>query len=232
MSLKRLSATSFCNFNIKIKQSLKNEGFHRNITYGIVFEHENDDERWVYEDCLVGLSQELPSGVFANPDELSDLKRNNKLNAITKKPVNVELPTELSSPNIVYITGKVTEGRVNLWLPVHARYHQAVAGGGSARNLIEPPKLFLHCPDGRLEVCGMKKAHFALRCSGSSNEKCNWKNMPFTMMTDILIWEVPVGNKDHFNFVAIGTATVLVSGSLYLLKTIHKYEVSLRKKKF
>lgn len=55
---------------------------------------------------------------------------NLQLNALPKNPINIELPAELSSPNTVYMTGKVVDGRAELWLPVHARYHQAVAGGG------------------------------------------------------------------------------------------------------
>ncbi|CAK1579917.1 unnamed protein product [Parnassius mnemosyne] len=224
-------ATNVCNFNVRVKQTLINEGFHRNITYGIVFNTENDDERWLYEDCIVGLEQELPSGVFTNPDELSDLRRNKKLNAFPQNRVNVELPAEQSSPNKVYITGKVIDEKVNLWLPVHARYYQAVSGGGTARNEIEPPTLFLHCPDERLELCGANNAQAAFLCNGSPREKCKWKEIPYTMMTDTLIWDVPVGNTDHYYLVAMGTTTVIVVGSLYLLKTIHEYQISHRKKK-
>ncbi|XP_068633609.1 phosphatidylinositol-glycan biosynthesis class X protein [Battus philenor] len=225
-----VSSTSFCKFNVKVKQTLKNEGFHRNITYGIVFDSE-PDQRWIYKDCLVGLIQELPEGVFANPDELSDLNRNKKINAALKNPVNIELPAESSNANNVYLTGKVIDGKANLWLPVHARYHQAVAGGGVARNEIGPPTLFLHCPDERLEACGTNKPLSIFMCNGSSRENCKWKKVPYTMLTDTLIWNVPVGNTDHYYLVATATATVIVVGSLYLLKAIHEYKVNMRKKK-
>ncbi|XP_013164252.1 PREDICTED: phosphatidylinositol-glycan biosynthesis class X protein [Papilio xuthus] len=222
-------ASNFCKFDIKVKQTLKNEGFHRNITYGIIFNTEND-ERWLYDGCMIGLTQRLPAGVFANPDELSDLRRNKKLNAVLKNPVNIELPTELSTPNNVYITGKIVDGRVNLWLPVHARYHRAVAGGGSARNRIGPPTLFLACPDKRLDACSMNDTPIVFLCNGSSREKCKWKEISYKMLTDTLIWDVPVGNTDHYYVVATGTAIVIIVGSLYLLKAIHDYKVGSKKK--
>lgn len=54
-----------------------------------MFDQESNNERWLYEDCLVGVSQELPSGVFANPDELGDLRRNNKVCVVILGNTNI-----------------------------------------------------------------------------------------------------------------------------------------------
>lgn len=53
--------------------------FYRNITYGIVFNSDDERERWLYNDCIVGVDQTLPAGVFVNPDELSDLRRTQRV---------------------------------------------------------------------------------------------------------------------------------------------------------
>ncbi|KAL0883455.1 hypothetical protein ABMA27_016834 [Loxostege sticticalis] len=218
-------AKNSCEFDVKVKQVLLNEGFHRNITYGIVFNTEDEDDDWLYKDCIVAIDQTLPSGVYANPDEMEEFRRNHKLNAIPKNRINIELPTEQSEPSSVYVLGKIKQNKVNLWVPVHARYHKAVSGGGSARNEIEAPKLYLRCPDQRLDLCDKNVLPpVTFLCNGSSKEKCSWKKIPFTMLTDTLIWDVPVGDLEHYYAVALGTALVVVSGSVYLLQAAHDFK--------
>ncbi|KAJ0176844.1 hypothetical protein K1T71_008023 [Dendrolimus kikuchii] len=221
-----------CNFDVKVKQILLNEGFHRNITYGIHFDTENNANRWFYKDCIVGLDQLLPAGVYANPDELSDLRRMGKLNALPKNPINIELPTEQSEPSGIYILGKLSGDRVDLWIPVHARYHQAVTGGGTARNEIEAPTLYIRCPDQRLDMCEKHVSKsLSFLCNGGSKEQCSWRVLPYTMLTDTLIWNVPVGDLNQYYLVGIGTGLVVVVGSLYLLNTIHEYNLAAKRKR-
>ncbi|KAL4708001.1 hypothetical protein ACJJTC_010617 [Scirpophaga incertulas] len=194
---------SACSFTVHLSQILHNEGFHRNITYEIVFDSDEVND-WIKHDCLIALDQTLPAGVYANPDELSDFRRSNKLNAIPKNRINVELPAEQSDESSVYIINMVSEDKVNLWLPVHSRYHQAVRGGGYARNRIGPPKIYLRCPDLNLDACGSKITPFVTFLCNGGREKCGWKEITYTMTTDSLIWDVPVGNLDHYYFVAAG----------------------------
>ncbi|XP_053609484.1 phosphatidylinositol-glycan biosynthesis class X protein-like [Plodia interpunctella] len=231
-SLSFISAVSSisCKFNVKAKQALLNEGFHRNITYRIVFNSENDKDRWLYEDCMVSLEQTLPPGVFANPDELGELRRTHRLNAIPKNRVNVELPASQSQPSTVFVMGSVVQSKVSLWLPVHARYHHAKSGGGTQRNRIDPPRLFLRCADRRLELCARAPSASFL-CNGSSRENCSWMLVPFLSLTDSLIWDVPVGNSDSYYMVAIGTAFVIFIGATHLLKAIHEYKLRARMKR-
>ncbi|XP_063363947.1 uncharacterized protein LOC134652715 [Cydia amplana] len=195
----------------------------RNITYEILFNGDEDKPRRELRDCVVGLHQELPPGVYANPDELGDLKRAKKLFVLPQNRINIELPAEQSNPSTVYVMGAVTDDRADLWVPVHARYHQATYGGGMARNEIYPPRIFLYCPE-------------ILRCDGSTTpmlftcedepKDCwsTYKELPYTVLTDTLIWEVPVGNTVHYHAVAAATALVVIAGSLYLLKSVHQYK--------
>ncbi|PZC74894.1 phosphatidylinositol-glycan biosynthesis class X protein [Helicoverpa zea] len=218
-----LSANA-CDFDVKLKQVLKNQGFHRNITYGIVF-NSDEDQCWLYKDCVIGLDQTLPHGVYANPDELSTLRRMRKLNAVPKNRINTELPAEHSYPTTTYITERIKDCKVYLWLPVHARYHLATPGGGMARNTIGPPKLYLRCPDERLEMCNKDAARVNFLCNGSSKEKCSWKELPYTLLTDTLVWPIPIGNMEHLHAISIGTAVVVAVGSLYLIKAIHEHKL-------
>ncbi|CAH0585932.1 unnamed protein product [Chrysodeixis includens] len=222
-SVHYLSAFS-CEFNVRLKQTLKNEGFHRNLTYGIILNGE-DDQCWLFKDCILGLEQVLPRGVFANPDELSALRRINKINAVPKQQVNVELPAEQSPPTVTYVIEKIQNCKVYMWLPVHARYHAALYGGGMTRNKINPPKLYLRCPDQRLEMCNRSAKPVNFLCNGSSKEKCSWKEIPYSVMSESIVWKIPVGNLDHYTKISVGTALVIAIGSLYLIKAIHEHKL-------
>ncbi|CAH2096529.1 unnamed protein product [Euphydryas editha] len=225
-----------CNFNIKVEQTLHNEGFHRNLSYYIDFASDDDEENWLYENCVVGLEQTLPPGVFASHDEIKDHGCKGLIHTIFKAPVNIEQPAKDASPITIQLFSKVERSRTHIFIPVHARYHHASRGGGTVRNIIGPPKLNLMCPDKKLNVCDFPSdAPVNNFCAkGVSRELCPWKEIPAIMVTDTLFWDVPIGNTDHYYLVAWGTTVVIVVGSLYLLKTIHGYKIEterrLRKK--
>ncbi|XP_069359439.1 uncharacterized protein PIG-X isoform X3 [Maniola hyperantus] len=123
-----------CNFNVQVEQKLLNEGFHRNLSINIDFASDNEEERWLYEDCMVGIEQTLPAGVYASPDEINDNGCKNLIHAIFKTPVNTELPAQKSEPLIIHLLSKVRDYRTHVYIPVHARYHHAAAGGGPKRD--------------------------------------------------------------------------------------------------
>lgn len=212
-----------CDFNVRLTQTLRNEGFHRNITYEIVFNADEDKPRRELLGCVVGLHQELPAGVFANPDELEELKQANKLFVVSQNVINIELPADQSNPSNLHIMGRVTDDQAHLWLPVHARYYQATSGGGMARNEIYPPRVHLYCPE--LLRCDGPTTPMIFTCEDEPKNCWNsYKELPYTVLTDTLIWEVPVGNTQYYYAVAGATALVVVAGSLYLLKSVHQYK--------
>ncbi|GBP36647.1 Phosphatidylinositol-glycan biosynthesis class X protein [Eumeta japonica] len=212
-----------CDFGVKMKQILLNEGFHRNITYEILFQDNTQIENWLYS-CIIGLDQPIPSGVYVNPDELGDLRRTNRMNAFPKNKVNVELVAAQASSSSVYVIGKVIENKLHLWIPIHARYHHAIVGGGMVRNEISPPKLYIRCIDDRLSMCkDVPVPDGSLFCS-NDKENCDWLQMPYNLLTKSIVWEVPVGNLDHYYIAAVGTTMVIIVGSLYILKIIHEYK--------
>ncbi|CAK1554522.1 unnamed protein product [Leptosia nina] len=208
-----------CKFNIKLIQTLHSEGFHRNITYEITFGTPEDDGN-EYEGCSVGLEQILPAGLYANPDELEELRY--KTPTVFKDKVDIEGAAEISTPITVHLLGSVYKHRVLLSLPVHARYHKAVAGGGSARVNIPTPKFFINCGPKKLEKC-VEVSSTNSFCPRSQN-KCFWKHVPITV-GEGLSWYVPRGDTNHHNLAMFGTAVVIAFGSLYLLKQIHFYNI-------
>ncbi|XP_034831879.1 phosphatidylinositol-glycan biosynthesis class X protein isoform X1 [Maniola hyperantus] len=227
-----------CNFNVQVEQKLLNEGFHRNLSINIDFASDNEEERWLYEDCMVGIEQTLPAGVYASPDEINDNGCKNLIHAIFKTPVNTELPAQKSEPLIIHLLSKVRDYRTHVYIPVHARYHHAAAGGGTVRNEIPVPKLYLMCPDKKLNRCDnlylqvTRDNNFCVK--EVSKEICSWKEIPTIVVTTPITWDVAIGNTDHYLIVTSGTVTVIIAGSLYLLNAIHQHKTQMHrnKKKF
>ncbi|XP_022126770.2 uncharacterized protein LOC111001261 [Pieris rapae] len=209
------TATS-CNFNIKLIQTLHNEGFHRNITYDIDYGAYDGNENW-YEGCSVGLEQVLPSGLFASPDELDALSYKTK--TIFKNKVDIEISAELASPITVHLLGSVQSQKTFLSLPVHARYHKSVAGGGYVNVDIPPPLLYINCGPKKFGKCSSESLVNSF-CPKNLQHKCPWIQVPVGGGAP-LSWKIPRGNTQHHDLVWFGTVAVVCFGSLYILKEIH-----------
>ncbi|XP_038209983.1 phosphatidylinositol-glycan biosynthesis class X protein [Zerene cesonia] len=217
---------SKCNINVKLKQILQNEGFHRNMTYEITF-GTNDGKEMSYERCSLGLEQVLPAGVYASPDEIEDARH--KTITVFKNKVNIEAPAHESDPITVHLLGSVKDDSAFLYLPVHARYHRAVEGGGAVRVHIPPPRMYVNCGSNELEQCRTASSNNNTFCP-QSDKQCLWKEVPVKVSRP-LYWNIPVGNTDHYNIVMFGTAAVVVLGSIYLLREIHCYKLQQKEKK-
>ncbi|XP_023953912.1 phosphatidylinositol-glycan biosynthesis class X protein isoform X2 [Bicyclus anynana] len=198
-----------------------------NLTINIDFASDNEEERWLYEDCMVGIEQTLPSGVYSSIDDINDSGCVNLIHTVFKTAVNIELPAKKSEPIVIHLLSKVRDYRTDIYIPVHARYHNPAKGGGMVRNEIPVPKVYLLCPDSRLERCDdlyAELTHPNNFCSEHvSKENCTWKEIPIIMVTAPLSWHVPVGDTEHYALVAGGTALVIALGSLYLLNTLRRY---------
>lgn len=73
----------------------------------------------------------VSSGMFINPDELSDLMRLGKLFVYIDRNVNIETSENESEHHNVFIFVPAKYDRkIVLRLPVHLRYHSAQKGGG------------------------------------------------------------------------------------------------------
>lgn len=49
---------------------------------------------------------------------------------VFKSKVDIEVPAELASPITVHLLGSVQYHKTSMSLPVHARYHKPIDGGG------------------------------------------------------------------------------------------------------
>ncbi|XP_067630096.1 uncharacterized protein PIG-X isoform X1 [Eurosta solidaginis] len=96
---------------------LTDTGLHRELSYSVQF-----SDILHGKDCEYILEQLLPAGVYISVDQLNDLKRLKKLNAMYPPFVDIELPTEKSKAFTILLKG-IPQHLEVIKLPLHYRYH-------------------------------------------------------------------------------------------------------------
>lgn len=204
--------------DVMITQNVENEGFHRDIKYLIEFSNENTNIL-LSSGCKVALKQDVPRGLFVNPDQIADLIRIRKISAHIDGKINVESPMHLSEPHaiIIYSTND-TFSRIQLQLPIHLRYQRAQISGGFGKVELPKPSLLVHCPEGSI-LCG-RSQKFQAPCSHAEVNTCMWSNISFKAITNDIETLVPVGDLDHYPIVSIVTFLVACAGCIYILSVL------------
>ncbi|CAG9562165.1 unnamed protein product [Danaus chrysippus] len=207
------------------------------LNYTITLPSEDEFSKWLYDDCLIGIEQTLPAGLYASPDEVKSHKCKELIYTFFKSPVNTELFAEDATPLMMQLFSHITNNtsHIHIHVPVHARYHRARAEGRAVKNNIPHPKLYLYCPKNKLDQCG--DFYSELSQSNSfcpdhvSLKVCHWKQLPAVVVSDPLEWHVAVGNSDHYYIVTFGTVIVMLAGTIHVLKTVHRYKIQLERNK-
>ncbi|EDV37810.2 uncharacterized protein Dana_GF19764 [Drosophila ananassae] len=185
-------------------------GMHRTLSYRIRF-----DYSLVGLDCEYVLLQSLPASVYISTDELDDLRRLKRLNAIYPKFVNIELAAERADTVSILLRGapKIME---TLGLPVHFRYHSPSDKRSVATVTIPLPELYFNCPIADMELIdsdlvARPDKHYCLNVPESrfdenivkdgvpttkaNLERCNWRRLHVDCRVKTsLRTEIPVGN--------------------------------------
>ncbi|KAI8118959.1 hypothetical protein FF38_10221 [Lucilia cuprina] len=201
---------------------LTDAGFHRYLIYTVQF-----DYPLAGKECEYVLKQHLPASVYVSVDQLDDLKRLKKLDAIYPSFVDIEKPTEQSKPFEVFLKGvpKITD---TITLPIHFRYHAPNDESSSVSVDIKTPTMFINCPkheqnllENELHIepntlyCLDEKVPYIKESTSHQtlakwNEPCNWKYVKVDVkIKSPLRAEIPVGNERAFP--PILYATIIVS---------------------
>lgn len=201
-----------------ITQTIENEGFHRDIKYLIEFSSNNVNILFSAH-CKVALRQDIPLGLFVNPDQIADLVRVKKLLAYIDGNVNVETPMHHSEQHSTYIYSiNDTFSRISLELPIHLRYQRAQITGGFGKVELPKPSLLVHCPEGAI-LCGSSQKVEA-PCDYTGAKSCMWSNVSYKAITNDIEMMVPVGDLDHYPIVSIVTFLVACAGCIYILSVL------------
>jgi len=188
-------------------------GFHRELTYFIHF-----DYPIAGKECEYFIEQSFPSGVYVNVDQLNDLVRFKKLEALYPYHIDIEIPTEQAQPFHVLLSGrpKISDSIV---LPIHFRYH-APRKTNFVKVEIDNPLLYFKCldendttdyiPQTNQSYCIQvsrfipeEKLIFSAKHTPEVLESiCGWRLLEYDLhLKSSLTANIPVGDLNLYKFV-------------------------------
>ncbi|KAG8225939.1 hypothetical protein J437_LFUL005976 [Ladona fulva] len=202
---------------IFVEREIENVGFHRDLETSFEMKMLPHD----FNDCIWAVRQNIPSGIYVDPDQLKDIERLNltRHTMIIIGHVKVEAPQHKSEPHdlLIFIAENFSkQKKIVVKFPFHLRYHKAVSGGGYAEVKIRKPQLLVKCD--RLSLSTEKVRVF---CFPNATEECNWNVVAHNEVEDIIL-QVPVGNSDHDTLVAAVTVMVIIMGCIAIISPLFK----------
>ncbi|CAI9094240.1 OLC1v1029942C1 [Oldenlandia corymbosa var. corymbosa] len=191
-------------------RNLIGEGSHRRLVTSITLEFEPS----VHSFAVVVIER-LPSGVFADPFELQRLVLRGVLkDAAVFGDTNLELPSFRSNRSLVEVhvgispelhSGVHFQKEVKIELPLHARY-QPLGHGFSVVEFGKPDVLLRY----RVEENLLNRSCLVVPTNQSVQSE-----------DGRIDWEVPCGNKEHTQIVAVVTfASAVLSAFLIILTSV------------
>ncbi|KAG5882663.1 hypothetical protein JTB14_024472 [Gonioctena quinquepunctata] len=150
-------------------------------------------------DCKFVLRQDVPNGMFVNPDEIAELIRKRKLSSYVHGSIDIEAPAHEAKDHIVYIYLNSTGiERTSIVLPIHLRYQR------------------IWCSGSLNKVCG-RELKIEAPCDESNQNVCIWKNLTYQALFDEVELFVPVGDLDDYLVVSLVTLFLGCAGCIYIL---------------
>ncbi|CAG9773973.1 unnamed protein product [Ceutorhynchus assimilis] len=200
------------NLDVTITQKIENLGFHRDLNW--LVETQNLDPKT--SACSVALKLNIGQGMFVNPDQVDDLRRLKKLDAIIDGIVDIEAPAHEATKHTVYIflNGTQLLDKIALKLPIHLRYQRSLIGG-HGKVILNKPWLLVRCPNSI--ICGKDRKVSAPISSKEAESFVVWKNISYKAQFDEMELLVPVGNLNDYAYVAIITCILGCAGCVYIL---------------
>ncbi|XP_036331719.1 uncharacterized protein LOC118743259 [Rhagoletis pomonella] len=230
-----------------VGMQLGGTGMHRELFYLVQFANSLSDKK-----CEYILEQQLPAGVYISVDQLDDLKRLMKLNAIYPPFVDIELSTEKSKSFTVLLKG-TPQPTDNIKLPIHYRYHAPSKNHNKFATVEIPiPKLYIKCDTYESESIEelletASKYKFCLNegsinfvtqqsenksnLSAKSNHEvylnCGWYliDVHFQLKTDLRA-DIPIGNEKSYP--PILYATIIISWVISLWTVFRTHSIPRR----
>ncbi|XP_053962209.1 uncharacterized protein LOC128865854 [Anastrepha ludens] len=225
-----------------VGMQLSDSGMHRELFYSVQFANTLTNKK-----CEYVLDQLLPAGVYINVDQLDDLKRLQKLNAIYPPFIDIESPTEKSKSFTVLLKG-IPHPTDNIKLPLHYRYHAPSKNHNKFATVEIPiPKLYIKCDthdggsiDELLETASkyqfcLNKGSIKFVTQLSENESssvpttnlevyenCGWYliDVHYQLKSDLRA-DIPIGNEKAFSPVLYVTIVISWAISLWTVFRTH-----------
>ncbi|XP_034938467.1 uncharacterized protein [Chelonus insularis] len=196
-------------FNSQLDFRVDGDGFHRTIIYHVT------SEEIVNNDCYIALSLNLPSAVFVNVDEFSDVDKFGNTKVCCVGETDVELFAEAAKPQQITIcANKSTSNEFKLTL--HQRYQRARYNEEYINVTLSKPKLLFGCKQRIREY----SVSIIDLCQPCVELALKWREIPYTTKTGNYTWIIPVGNLSHQVYVTYVTLFITFMGMIFIIKAL------------
>ncbi|KAF7280590.1 hypothetical protein GWI33_005717 [Rhynchophorus ferrugineus] len=205
--------------NIAIYQKIERLGFHREINW-LIEPHYIDYELWDESSCQLALMLDVLPEMYVDPDQIDDLRRLRKLNAIINGDVNIELPAHqaLKHKVYIYLNHSNSNDKLIVTLPIHLRYQKSHFGG-FGKAYLNKVNLLVTCIKSTYNICNTVTTIIGPK-NLNEMETAPWSNISYISDFDVVELLVPIGDLNHYPLVAIVTCVLGCVGCIYLLSII------------
>lgn len=194
--------------NASVSVAVKGEGFHRYLQYQINIDN-------LIEECYVSIYLELPSDLYVNVNELSNLRRLGISTACSDGETDIEIFKEKAETQNVTICSLLTNMQCTMKLPIHQRYQYASSINRYVNITLPKPKLLIGC---RKRINEYRVSKIDL-CSPCVELVPKWREIPYVMYTKH-VWTIPVGDATILSAVTYITLLLTILCTIYLMRTI------------
>ncbi|KAM8953214.1 GPI alpha-1,4-mannosyltransferase I, stabilizing subunit, partial [Pelodytes ibericus] len=212
-----------------VKREILNKGFHRDLVTTLDLKDFSEQ----VNSCRILLQENLPSGLFLDPYQLSSLRQHNLTEVQLLTPSDVEAPEYLSTGQTALVYTKPDPAACahcyRSTVPIHLRYHRPSADSHDVSFTLREPQLLIHCnKDSPPNGC----SHFPVveaSCGLDVETACRWLHLPYTAVPGTVMLQVPVGISQHTPVVCIVTIAVTLICTGMILTAVYKHDLNLLK---
>ncbi|XP_033356420.1 phosphatidylinositol-glycan biosynthesis class X protein-like isoform X2 [Bombus vosnesenskii] len=194
----------------RVSLKVQGTGFHRDLIYQVHIDQ-------FIEECYVAIYLQLPSALYANVNELTNLRRLGISTACVNGEVDIELFAEEAQTQAVTICSNLSRAECALKVPIHQRYQHANDSNKYMNITLPNPTLLLGCKK-RIKDYRVSKLDL---CSPCVEIVPKWREIPYIMDKEN-VWTIPVGETTMLLVVTSITFSLTILCTLCLIQTIWK----------
>ncbi|XP_068135257.1 phosphatidylinositol-glycan biosynthesis class X protein [Hyperolius riggenbachi] len=208
---------------LKVERQLLKNGFHRDLITRVSIQGFAEQ----VNSCRIVLRESIPSGLFVDPYQLSSLQQQNLTEAVLLTSVDVEAPEYLSTAHTALVYMRPDDTCSNCYIstvPVHARYHRPSSHTHQVSVHLQNPQLLIRCSKEFLQSGCPNHLLVEAPCGTFNGKQFQWLDVPYTMVKENPVVQVPVGIAQHSPAVCIVTVAVTLICTGMLLTAISKHK--------
>ncbi|XP_062963736.1 phosphatidylinositol-glycan biosynthesis class X protein [Cynocephalus volans] len=208
---------------IILRQEVLKDGFHRDLLIKVKFGESIE----ALQTCRLLIKQNIPTGLFVDPYELTSLLERNITEAMmVSENFNIEAPNYLSKESEVLIYARQDSQCIDCFqafFPVHYRYHRPHSKDGETLIVVNKPDLLMHCDQEFPILKCWGQSEVAAPCAWKNKNICQWNNVKYKLVYKNVTLQVPVGLTEHTSLVCSVTLLTTILCSTLILAAVFKF---------